>query len=61
MTLSGKAQSVAGLIGPLEAVRHFEQVQFAAPTTRKEGEAREEFSLAVRLKPSFRLDAARMP
>ncbi len=61
ITFSGKAQSVAGLIGPLEAVRHFEQVQFAAPTTRKEGEPREEFSLSVRLKPALSLDAARQP
>ncbi len=61
LTLSGKAQSSAGLIARLEGVRHFEQVQFAAPTTRKEGDPREEFSLAVRVRPIMTLEPGEQP
>lgn len=59
MTLTGRAQNVPSLIGPLEETRHFEAVQFAAPTTRRDGESRDEFSISVRLRPSETIEPLR--
>lgn len=56
MTLSGRAENVPQLIGPLEETSHFANVQFAAPTTRREGEARDEFSLSMRVRPAMTLE-----
>ncbi len=50
-TITGKATNVPALIAPMEAEPHFAQVQFAAPTTRVEGETRDLFSISARLKP----------
>lgn len=61
ITLTGKARSAADLIGPLEAARYFEQVQFTAPTTRKAGEEGEEFSLSLRVKSIMTLEPGRAP
>jgi general secretion pathway protein L len=59
LTFSGRADNVPALIGPLEETQHFENVQFAAPTTRREGDARDEFSLSLRVKPLMSMDRPR--
>jgi general secretion pathway protein L len=59
LTVSGRAQNVPELIGPLEETPHFEDVRFAAPTTRREGDSIYEFSLSLRLKPLMTVDRAR--
>lgn len=61
LTVTGKAQSAADLIGPLEASRHFERVQFTAPTSRRDGSALEDFALALTMKPIFEIDGGRRP
>lgn len=47
LTISGKAANVPSLIGVLEASSLLRDVQFAAPTTRAEGEARDAFSISA--------------
>jgi general secretion pathway protein L len=59
LTLSGRAENVPVLIGPLEEAPHFENVRFAAPTTRREGDGMYEFSLSLRLKPLMTVGRAR--
>jgi general secretion pathway protein L len=59
MTLAGKSSQVPSLIGLLEETGHFADVRFAAPTTRRPGEALDDFSLSMRLKPSMRLKGER--
>lgn len=59
LTVSGRAENVPMLIGPLEETPHFENVRFAAPTTRRAGEAMHEFSLTLRLKPLMTVDRVR--
>jgi general secretion pathway protein L len=59
LTVSGRAKNVPELIGPLEEAPHFEDVRFAAPTTRREGDSIYEFSLSLRLKPLMTVDRAR--
>lgn len=61
LTVTGKAQSAADLIGPLEASRHVERVQFTAPTNRRDGSAQEDFALALTMKPIFEIDGGRKP
>jgi general secretion pathway protein L len=59
VTISGKAEDVPALIGPLEAVGAFDQVQFAAATTRREGESIDTFSISARMKPGAILGGGR--
>ncbi len=59
LTVSGRAENVPMLIGPLEETPHFENVRFAAPTTRREGDAMYEFSLSLRLKALMTVGRAR--
>ena len=61
LTIAGKAQNVPALIGPLEAARHFEQVDFAAATTRQEGETRDGFSISAHVKPILSVGARKGP
>src|SRR5262245_32801288 len=49
VTFAGKAANAAALIGPIEASRHFTDVQFSAPTTRTEGETLESFTITARI------------
>jgi general secretion pathway protein L len=49
VTFAGKAANAAALIGPVEASRHFTDVQFSAPTTRAEGETLESFTITARI------------
>jgi general secretion pathway protein L len=49
VTFAGKAANAAALIGPIEASRHFTDVQFSAPTTRAEGETLESFTITARI------------
>jgi general secretion pathway protein L len=49
VTFAGKAANAAALIGPIEASRHFTDVQFSAPTTRADGETLESFTITARI------------
>jgi len=61
ITLSGKAGNVPALIGALEASPQFEDVRFAAPTTRSEDDTRETFTISARLSPLLELPARGTP
>ena len=49
VTLAGSATNAAALIAPIEASKHFTDVQFSAPTTRAEGEAQESFTITAKI------------
>lgn len=59
LIVSGRAENVPILIGALEETAHFENVRFAAPTTRRDGNAKYEFSLSLRVKPLMTVGRAR--
>lgn len=59
LTVTGRAENVPMLIGPLEEMPHFENVRFAAPTTRRAGDTLYEFSLSLRLKALMTVERAR--
>lgn len=50
VTMAGKSRNVPALIPLLEADPQFSQVQFAAPTTRKDGELLDSFALSARVR-----------
>jgi general secretion pathway protein L len=49
VTLAGNAANAAAIIGAIESSGHFGDVQFAAPTTRAEGDAYESFTISARI------------
>jgi len=49
VTLAGYAASAAAIIGRIEASGHFADVQFAAPTTRAQGEDHESFTITAQI------------
>jgi Tfp pilus assembly protein PilN len=61
VTITGKAQNAPALIGALEAAPIFDQVQFAAPTTRQTGETSDGFSISSRVKPMTPTGQGRRP
>lgn len=61
ITITGKAANVPALIAPLEGIGAFEQVQFAAATTRQDGETLDSFSISARLRPGANLEPRRAP
>jgi general secretion pathway protein L len=49
VTLAGNAASAAAIVGRIEASAHFADVQFAAPTTRAQGESHESFTITAQI------------
>jgi general secretion pathway protein L len=49
VTLAGNAAYAAAIIGRIESSGHFGEVQFAAPTTRAEGDAHESFTITAQI------------
>ncbi|MFA5902270.1 MAG: PilN domain-containing protein, partial [Hyphomicrobium sp.] len=47
--IGGKSDNSTGLINVLEGTKEFEDVHFAAPTTREEGQAIEAFSIVAKV------------
>jgi general secretion pathway protein L len=54
--LGGYAANSTTLIAPIEASGHFTNVQFAAPTTRREGDNRESFTITAKIVPGRKLN-----
>jgi general secretion pathway protein L len=49
VTIAGSATNADRLVGLLEASKHFSDVQFSAPITRADGEARETFTITAKI------------
>ena len=56
LTITGKAHQVPALIALLEASPHFENVEFAAPTTREDGSDRSIFSITATVRPHMMVE-----
>ncbi|MDX2159243.1 MAG: PilN domain-containing protein [Hyphomicrobiaceae bacterium] len=61
LRLAGKAERVPALIGLIEETGRFGEVAFAAPTTRRQGETLDEFSLSMRPLPGLGLRRGASP
>jgi general secretion pathway protein L len=49
LTFAGNAANAAAIIGAIESSGHFGDVQFAAPTTRAEGDVYESFTITAKI------------
>lgn len=56
LRIKGKADNAPDLIAQLEKLQYFENVQFAAPTTRADNERQEDFSISAKLLPVTNLE-----
>jgi general secretion pathway protein L len=54
--LGGYAVNASALIANIAASGHFTDVQFSAPTTRKDGDSQESFTITAKVVPGKKLD-----